>query len=226
MSATVAATIRRRRGLPNGRAVAGGLLVSVSAVGLYASWRAATAPPTAPYVVAARPIAVGTILARGDLATVTLDLPSSLRRRAFADPAALVGSEVLGPLDVGELVQASDVAATGGRRRRQVSFSIEASAGLNGVIARGERVDVVATYGGGGDAWTAVVASSALVADVASSGTSLGGGRTLTLTLALDDADDVLAVTHAARAGAITIVRSGEGAIDSIYRPRPPDTAR
>jgi hypothetical protein len=205
-------TVRRRRPLPNGRAVAGGLLVAVAAVGLFASWRAATAPPTTPYVVAARTL------------TVDLDLPSSLRRQAFADPQALVGTRLLGPLERGELVQASDVTRTDGARRRQLSFSIEASRALNGNIARGEHVDVAATYGGGGsDGWTAVIADDVLVADVTAAGSSLGSGRALTLTLSLEDPQEVLAVTHAARAGTITILRTGDGDIADTYRPTPPD---
>jgi Flp pilus assembly protein CpaB len=217
-------TVRRRRPLPNGRAVAGGLLVAVAAVGLFASWRAANAAPTTPYVVAARTLTVGSVLRRGDLATVTLDLPSSLRRQAFADPRELVGARLLGPLERGELLQASDVTTTDGARRRQVSFSIEASRALDGNIARGEHVDVAATYGGGGsDGWTAVIADDVLVADVTAAGSSLGSRRTLTLTLSLDDPKEVLAVTHAARAGTITILRTGDGDIADTYRPTPPD---
>jgi hypothetical protein len=221
-------TVRRRRPLPDGRAVAGGLLVAVSAVGLFASWRSASAPPTSEYVVAARTIPVGTVLRPADVATVRLDLPSSLRRRTFADVDAVVGAEAVGAIEPGELVQASDLTAGTGTRAHQLSFSIEASRALDGAIGRGERVDVVATYGGGGgDSWTAVVASGALVADVSASGAALGSGRTLTVTLALERGDDVLAVTHAARAGAITIVRSGDGAGSaSTYRPVPPDRAR
>jgi hypothetical protein len=216
-------TVRRRRPLPNGRAVAGGLLVAVAAVGLFASWRAATAPPTTPYVGAARTLAVGSVLRGADLATVDLDLPSSVRRQAFADPSALVGTQLLGPLERGELVQASDV-TTADARRRQLSFSIEASRARNGNIARGEHVDVAATYGGGGsDSWTAVIADDVLVADVTAAGSSLGSGRALTLTLSLDDPKEVLAVTHAARAGTITILRAGDGAIADTYRPTPPD---
>ena len=217
-------TVRRRRPLPNGRAVVGGLLVAIAAVGLFASWRAATAPPTTPYVVAARTLTVGSVLRRADLTTVDLDLPSSLRRQAFADPQSLVGTQLLGPLERGELLQASDVTTNDGARRRQLSFSIEASRALDGSIARGEHVDVAATYGGGGsDSWTSVIADDVLVADVTSAGSSLGGGRALTLTLSLDDPQEVLAVTHAARAGTITILRTGDGDIVDTYRPTPPD---
>jgi Flp pilus assembly protein CpaB len=219
-----ARAVRRHRPLPNGRAVAGGLLVAVAALGLFASWRAATAPPTTEYVVAARTLAVGSILRRGDLSTVRLHLPAAQRRQAFTSPAALVGTQVLGPLARGELVQASDLAAGGGEGRRQLSFPIDASRALDGEIARGEHVDVLATYGGGGaDSWTAVIADRVLVADVGASGSSLGSARTLTLTLSLDDPDEVLAVTHAARAGTITIVRAGDGEIADTYRPTPPD---
>lgn len=220
-------TLNRHRGLPSGRAVAGGLLVAVAAIGIFAAWRGAAAGPSTSYVVAARRLAVGTRLSIADLRVAKVELPASLRRHAFADRRALVGATVLGPLEGGELVQASNVTAERDRPRQQVSFSIEASRALNGSIAPGERVDVLGTYGsGGGDSWTAVIASNVLVADISSAGSSLNAGRALVLTLSLDDRKDVLAVTHAARSGTITIARAGLAGGATAYRPTPPERGR
>src|SRR5438132_1082243 len=59
--------LRRRRALPSGRAVAGGLLVALALIGIYAAYTGATAPPRRSYVVAAHDIAVGSRLEPKDL---------------------------------------------------------------------------------------------------------------------------------------------------------------
>ena len=198
--------------------------MAVSAIGIFAAYRDAAAGPTGRYVVAARRVAVGATIRPGDLRVEAMELPAAVRRRAFADPSALVGARVVAPVERGELVQASDVVDGRAARSRQVSFSIEAARALNGDIRPGERVDIVATYGGGGEeAWTSVIAASVVVADVTSTGSSLNTGRGLVLTLSFDRAGDVLAVTHAARAGTITVVRAGDGDAPGVYRPVPPD---
>lgn len=216
-------SVRRPRALPGGRAIVGGLLVTLAAVGVFAAYRDANAAPSGSYVVAARRLAVGSVLRPGDLRAVAVDLPASLRRRVFTDPGAVVGARLLGPLDAGELVQVGNLVANASADGRQLSFSIEAARALNGAVRPGERVDVLATYGsGGGDAYTAPIAERVLVVDVASSGSSLNAGRSLVLTLALADPGEVLAVTHAARSGAITLVRSAGSRYGGAYRPAAP----
>ncbi|TML58120.1 MAG: hypothetical protein E6G17_12765, partial [Actinobacteria bacterium] len=71
--------VRRRRSLPSGRALVGGLLVAIAAVGVFGAWLSATAAPTSSYVVARHDIAPGHRVTRADLALVRLHLPPSLR---------------------------------------------------------------------------------------------------------------------------------------------------
>lgn len=221
-----ARVLRRRRALPSGRAVAGGLLVAVSAIGIFAAYRDAAAGPSRAYVVAARPLSAGSTIRAGDLRLVPVDLPPSLARAAFTETAPLLGTTVLGPVDAGELVQAGGVVRGQANPRRRVSFSLEAARALDGDLRRGDRVDVLATYGSGGaDAFTTVVADRVLVAAVSDEGRSISAGRTIVVTLEFDDGRDVLAVTHAVRAGAVTLARSGAGDTGGVYRPTAPDRA-
>src|SRR3954471_4712183 len=103
-------TVRRRRTLPGGRAVVGGFLVALSAVGVFSAWTASTSGPSQRYVVATHDIAPGDRIARGDLTVVALDLPDAQRHHAFTDLDLLVGATALAPLADGQLVQSSDVA--------------------------------------------------------------------------------------------------------------------
>ena len=59
-------SLRRRRALPGGRAVAGGFLVALAAVGIFAAYTDATADTRQAYVVARRPLALGQRLSGAD----------------------------------------------------------------------------------------------------------------------------------------------------------------
>jgi hypothetical protein len=84
---------------------------------------------------------------------------------------------------------------------------VDADRAVDGRLQVGERVDVLATFGTGADATTEVVVRGAQV--LAGSREEGGiGARRITLTLALDDDDDVVALTHAVRAGEVTIART------------------
>src|SRR3954464_14532051 len=75
-------TIRRRRTLPGSRAVVGGLLVAVAAVGTYAMATGAGGDAGTAYLAAARDLPAGHRIERGDLGTVDADLPAATRVRA------------------------------------------------------------------------------------------------------------------------------------------------
>jgi hypothetical protein len=213
--------VRRRPGLPTGRAVVGGLLVALAAVGTFA---AATTGGDGrePVVVAARALAPGEVVGPGDLTTARFALPDGTE--GFADPASLVGAVLVGPLDAGDLVQRADVvAAPGEAGGAEVSVSVPEARALGGAIARGERVDIVATTGSGADACTARVAAGALVVRVDTGTDGLGAVDAVVLRLAVPTADDALALAHAAQAGDLTVVRttggsppSGEGGAAAV----------
>jgi Flp pilus assembly protein CpaB len=202
--------IGARRALPSGRAVTGGFLVAVAATGSFVSYRGAASGPSHRYVVAAHDVAAGATLGAGDLEVVLVDLPDAQAGHAFADTAAVSGRVALSALHEGELVQSSAVADRDKSDPRfEVSLPIERARALGGSIEPGERVDVVATVGDGRDARTEVVALRAQVVRVIDAKrSSVGTSGDVVVALALPTEDEVLAVTHASRAGSVTIVRA------------------
>lgn len=226
--------LRRRRRLPDRRAVVGGFLVALAGlVGAGAHLRA-DRPPTTRYVVADRALVAGDRLVTADVTTAAMDLPDEQAARAFTAADDVLGAVALGPLAPGELVQAAvvrpDGTSTGDdpAATTELAIDVEADRAVGGALVPGDRVDALATYGTGEAAHTLVVARGALVRSVATGDTGLGATGGTALTLALD-ADDVLATAHAARAGAITLVRAVDGrhatTDDDRYEPGAADSA-
>jgi Flp pilus assembly protein CpaB len=215
--------IRPRGSLPGGRAVAGGLLVAVATVGTFAAYRGASGGPTTSYAVAAHELRPGEVIGAGDVRLRRVDLPGALAARAYDGDAALVGAIVTAPLAEGELVQRSAVAEGSGRAPMQeLSFAVETERAVDGRLRPGERVDVLATYGTGTDARTQVVVRAALLA-ATSDGDGDLSGSTVVLTVALERSEDVLALTHAVRAGEVTVVRTTGVAPDAEPGRYPPE---
>jgi Flp pilus assembly protein CpaB len=198
----------RRPALPNGRAVVGGLLVAVAVVGTFAAWSGVDDEPDGRVVVAARDLPVGETIDPGDIELVAVDLPGRLAARAFDDIAPVLGQRTVAPLTEGELVQRSAIVvpedSAGGR---QISFAIDVADALAGTLEEGETVDLLVTYGSGGDSSTEVVAAGATVAALPADDGDDVGGQTVVL-LGLPEGTDVLALTNAIRQGSLTIVRS------------------
>jgi Flp pilus assembly protein CpaB len=200
--------VRRRRGLPGSRAVVGGLLVAASAVGLFAAASNSGDDPRRSYVVARRELAAGTRLQPSDLELAPMDLAPASRARAFDSTQPLVGATLVAPLGPGELVQSSAVVArTGDTASRELSFTLER--GRVGIgIKQGERADLLATYGTGTDAYTIVVVRQALLVAIERPRTSTGENGPATVTVAVDDPADALALAHAVQLGKVTLVRA------------------
>src|SRR5436853_5719179 len=95
----------RRRSVPGGRAVLGGLLVAASVVGLYYASTRANSGPSQSWVVARHALPPGARLVADDLARVAIDLPPTVAARAFHQPSELVGATLIAPLSQGDLVQ-------------------------------------------------------------------------------------------------------------------------
>jgi len=203
----------------------GGFLVAVTALGVFAAYLSATAAPDTSWVVAARDLRIGETLEAGDLELVPIDLPPEQASHSFNVTDVLEGAVVVAPLQAGELVQQSDVAVSGGPGLHQISFALPAERALLGVIKPNERVDVLATYGQGTDAYTIVVARGALVLDEsdAGGGDVTGSGGQRVFTLGVPEAEQALAVNHALNAGVVSLVRTtaAETAEDAPDRYRP-----
>ena len=223
-SAGASRVLRRPRRLPDSRAILGALLVAASVVGIYAAYSGAHDGPRAYYVVAAHTIRPGDALAADDLARARVDLPPALRKQAFTDASVLVGATTLSPVGAGELVQAGQVIRKrGGAQTSELSFPIEASR-IGAGLRPGDRVDVVATYGTGMDAYSIVVGPEVQVLDVMRDRDALGGeSSAVVLTVASRGRADSIALAHASRAGELSVIRRTgvtKGTEEpTIYRP-------
>ena len=190
--------------------MAGGLLVAVAAVGIFAAYTDATTADRHRYVVARRDLPLGHRLTAADLATLPMELPPPIRRRSTQNVSRLVGAVVVGPVGRGELVQASDVVrgSADAGASPEVSIPVEPARALDGRLQVGEFVDVIATYDAGGDGYTAVVARGARVIARSRPRTALGEGGKEVVSLAVTSPGETLAVAHASNAGVVTLVRA------------------
>ena len=202
--------VRRRQALPTGRAVLGGFLVALSALGTFVAWSGVTKGPEAAYVVAGRDLSIGTRLTAADLRLVPMDLPDALARTAaFDDAESLVGVKVINPIRKGELVQASSLVQPGAAAGAlEVSFAIESARAVAGTLKPGEFVDFLATFGAGSDTYTTTVLQGARILDVRSTGGSLGSSDQQVITLEVADAAEARAIAHAVNVAKVTVVRS------------------
>lgn len=203
-------SVQRRSSLPTGRAVVGGFLVALAALGIYAGYLSSTRGPTTAYVVARRDVPIGTRLTADDLAALPMELPDVVARdAAFASEEALIGATTVGPVRRGELVQAGDVVKKrSGPGELEVSFELESARALAGTLRPGERVDVLATFGAGGDTYTVTVVRQARVLETSREGGGLAGGDSDVISLAVASSEEAMALTHAVNAGKVTLVRA------------------
>ncbi|MDQ6726544.1 MAG: SAF domain-containing protein [Actinomycetota bacterium] len=186
----------------------GGLLVAVAAVGMFAASSRSGAGPRRSYVVATHALAAGARLQSSDLQLVPMDLGAALRTHAFESPQPLLGTTLVVPLGSGELVQASAVVARkGDAASREMSFTLERGQVSPGV-KEGERADLLANWNTGSDAFTSVVVRQALIVAIERPRTSSGDTGPATVTVSVDDPNDVLALASAVQLAKITLVRA------------------
>lgn len=213
--------VERRVGLPSGRAVVGGLLMALAAVGTFLAYADATADETIEVLVAARDLAPGQTIRADDVALVPVELPGQVRG-LFGAVDAAVGRQLAAPVEAGEfLVASATVVPLEGEEKLELAISVPASRAV-GRLRSGERVDVFSTWGSD---VTQLIAVDARVLEVrGSSSEGLGGSDTVTVRLALADFGQVEALVHAQAAGDITMVRATIGTevedLGRVYRPR------
>jgi Flp pilus assembly protein CpaB len=193
------------------RAALGGLLVTVALLGVSQAYAHADRAPGTSYVVAARPLAPGALLDSTDLQLVAADLPSAVAARAFTTTAILDGAVILAPLAPGEPLLLSQVLPAGmsPAEGADLSFAITTDRALGGSVRPGERVDLVATFPGGG---TRQVADGAMVIETRTEtdGLLTETGRLL-VTVRLQAPSEVLGLVEAVDEGQLTLVRAPLG---------------
>ncbi len=220
--------VGRRKSLPGSRAVVGGVLVAAAGVGLFSAATTAGRQPGHPYVVAERALTAGARLEPGDLGLAQIELPPTLRERAFEDPQDLAGATLLAPVGPGELIQVSAVIGSGTQAgSRELTFTVERGR-IGPTIRDGERIDLLATYGTGDEAYTIVAGRDLPVITI--DRTRVGAGETspVFVTVAVGDPAHEVALGHAAQVGKLTVVRTtgaapSDGTLPTYQAPGPSD---
>ena len=208
--------VRARRLWPGSRAALGGLLVAISALGLFTAFGAAGAEPLRSFVVARRDMAPGTVIGPDDVGLREMDLPPEVASHSFDDTDAelVLGRVTSGRLSAGQLVARSDLepSGDGSRPPLEISLELDSDRAVDGSLAPGDVVHVVATTGSGRDAITSVILRGVTVMDVARSGDPGLASFRQVVTLALDRTEDAVALASAADTGEVTLVRvNGDG---------------
>jgi Flp pilus assembly protein CpaB len=223
-----AGTIGPHRGLPSSRAVVGGLLVTLAAVALFASYTGATTPSRETYLVAGHDIRSGQPIQAADLRLATMDLPPSTAQRAYRGLAELRGRVAVAPISSGDLITRTmvpDESPVG--PKAQLSLALAPDRTVNGSLQAGDLVDVLVTYGTGSASSTEVVVARARLVDVPPVGDAqLGSSKGQTITLEVRALDDALKLVNASRGGEVTLVRTtsfrGEDYTSTTYAPSLP----
>jgi Flp pilus assembly protein CpaB len=208
------------RNLPTGRALVGGLLVTMAAVVVFAAYAGAQERPTTSVVVARHDLDPGERLTADDVEAREVAVPAEVADRSFPDVGVVVGALTLGPIAAGELVQEGSVRTTDDGSGPQFSFPVDRERALAGDVRPGEAVDLLATFGSGSDARTEVLARRARVLHVQETRNgTLGSSGRLVLTVGLASASEVIDVAHASQVAVITLVRPSSGDASTVPGP-------
>lgn len=201
---SVSPAIQRRRPLPGGRAVLGGFLVAVAAVGIFAAYQQASQPARTSYVAAARALVAGRAIVAQDLTTVAAALPDGTKPRVFTSVRAVVGRVLTADVGLGELLQRSSLAPNPLvlPNQAEVSFTVDPSRSLGDRLGPGDVVDVLATVEGE----TGVLARGVRIVDRQPRG---GGG--FIYTVGLSDQLAIEAVVGANVDSTLSVVRTEAG---------------
>jgi Flp pilus assembly protein CpaB len=199
----------RRRPLPPGRAVVGGLVVALAMLVAFAVAGGSDRGPTGRVVVARHDVRLGSRLSADDLRVETIDLPGGVAPGTYSSTDELTGAVALAPLAAGDIVERTAVStSTSGRSGAQLSFPVDRERALDGQLEVGEPLDVLATFGTGDSARTEVVAHGVRLVDLDDSHQGLEGSGKVVVTIDLRDPDLVVPVTRATNVAMITLVRT------------------
>jgi Flp pilus assembly protein CpaB len=198
--------------LPSARAAVGALLCVLAALLTFVAYRQAQQPPTTKYLVAVHEMKPGAPLLAADLREEAITLPPQVAARAFTSFAQLQNAFLLGPIQQGELLQASNLAnRSGGAGSFEWSFTIESIRAAGGFFRVGERVQILGTLSKDGQSVTEVVNPSALI--IAMDRTDPNPFRgSVSILLALNSQAEVFRMQNALDNQKLTVVRGVDAA--------------
>ena len=197
--------------LPTGRAVVGGLLVTLAAAGVLVAHRSASQPPTTRYVVATRAVAAGATVGTDDLGTIAIELPGEISAVPSSEASDLIGRVAATALEPLELVRPGDVLSAGrftDPESVEVSLELPPARALEGIIRTGSRVDVLVTDPDGDS--TSVLATGVRVtstgSDTEGGGGGIGDSGSIRVLLSVSDTAQATALVDASLRSDITLV--------------------
>ncbi len=211
-----ARVITPRRGLPNGRAIVGALLVTLATIGSFAVATSGGDGPRTEYLVVSSPIAAGEAVSLGAVTAEPMELSPTLIASALTTTAGLEGATALRDLHAGELLRADDLIAAHSidgeviTDIHEITFSVPLDRTPPGV-RRGDRVTILGTSAD----VTTVAVEDALVLSIDTQPDQIGSSGNGTLTLAIDDAETVMGIAHVTQTTDITVVRSTRALADT-----------
>ncbi len=200
--------LRVRRRLPSGRAVLGGLLVSLAVVGVLVATQIGEDATFQDVVVARQDLAPGTVIEPAHVEQVRMRLAENADWVASSSNA-VVGTVLLGPVGANEFLQVSNLSegspSSVPSGLAEVSIEIESSRAPASLLA-GELISILATTEEGGVSRTSLIADRVTVLSY-SSGTDgdFSGGDTV-LRLGVADGDTASAIISAAVTSDVSIV--------------------
>lgn len=193
------------------RVVAGSALCGIAALGLWWALEQSAAEPETSFAIARTQLAPGVIVESDDIALVPIRLPAEVAATVFDHHDDVVGGLVVSAVHPGQLLARGDVTSPHLARRSQggyaIAIELDRPRALNGLLAPGERVDVVAT-GNPGSLETMVVTSDATVLDIDDRSDERHPAATVTVTLQVPDLAVATKLAAAADAAAVTLIRT------------------
>lgn len=200
--------LRVKKRLPSGRAVLGGLLVSLSVVGILVASSIGEDATFQDVVVASQDLAPGTVLEPEHVEQVRIRL-SDEANFVVSSPESVLGSVVLGPVGEDEFLQASNIALSAGDALpsglAEVSIEVDANR-APARLASGELVSLLATYDDGDGSRTSLIADRVVVLSYDNgSNDDFSTGDTV-LRLGISDGDIASSIVTAAITGDVSVV--------------------
>ena len=207
--------ITSRRGLPSGRALAGAFLITTASLGTFALATGGDDGPTTEYLILQNDVSAGDPITLVDVKSVAMQLGPSLVASSLTTTDGLDGATARRDLRTGELLSLNDLLAAPPidgiplGAVHELTFGVPLDRTPPG-LRRGDRVTVLGTT----DEMTAVGVEDAVVLSIDTEPGQIGASGQGVLTLAIDDAEMVLTLTHLTQTSDITIVRSTRAVAD------------
>jgi Flp pilus assembly protein CpaB len=199
--------LRSKRRLPSGRAVLGGLLITLSILGVLLASRMGDDATFHDVVVAREDLAPGTVLEAQHVAEIRLRLDESADW-VFSDLDDVLGSVLLGPVGRLEFVQRANIAevpaGSAASGLAEVSIAIEPSRAPRN-ITPGEVVSILATFDDVEPAVTELVADRVVVLSFTDGEADFSTTDTV-LRLGVSDGQLASDIVTAAQTGEISVV--------------------